>query len=102
MLDNIIILFLVVGAFICGLRLSSYYHENAAEHEKYMLQQQYARLKADVDADDVMQPYVAPPVKHPFVIPPEFVDNLRRRRAATMRVDKTNLQKPGASAGKIL
>ena len=89
MLDNIIILLLIVGAFICGIRLSTCFHENAAEHEKYMLQKQYARLKAGVDADDAAQPYVAPPVKQPFCVPPEFVETLRKRKAATMRVEKT-------------
>jgi len=89
MLDNVIILLLILGAFIFGLRLSSYYHTNAAEHERYMLRKQYARLQAGLDADDIAQPYVAPQVRQKFTAPPEFINALKRGKRATMRVDNT-------------
>lgn len=88
-LDNFIIVSLIVGAFISGFRLAQRLAERAAAHEKYALQKQYARLQAGVDADDVMQPYIAPPqYKHRFAVNQEFAERLNENGQATIRVNR--------------
>ena len=86
MLDNVIIILLIIGAFTAGMKLSNWFHFNAQEHEKYMLQKQFLRFQANCDADDPCQPYVAPPVKRRYNVSPEFVERLRHNGAATERV----------------
>ena len=81
-LDNLIILLLIGGAFVAGLRLSARFYRQAYEQEQHALRKQFARLQAGIDADDSAQPYVAPP--NP--IPDSFVEHLRRNGAATIRV----------------
>lgn len=78
-LDNTIILSLIVGAFIAGMKIADKYHREARLEIKSALQRQYLRLQADMDADDPVQPYK-------FEVPPEFEERLRENGSATMAV----------------
>jgi len=59
-IDNVLIVSLIIGAFIAGVRLDNYYQTKAAKALKDALQQQYVRLRAGSDADDPLKPYLGP------------------------------------------
>ena len=80
-LDNTIILSLIVGAFIAGMKIADKYHREARQEIKTALQRQFLRLQTDMDADDPVQPY-----QSPFSVPPEFEERLRENGSATMAV----------------
>ena len=83
--DNLLILMLIAGAFLYGKYLGDKYHKEAETEKQYALRKQYVRLKAGCDADDPAQPYVAPPqASRP--IPSEFIEHLRRNKRATMQL----------------
>lgn len=86
LLDNFIILTLIIGSFVAGLKLANWYNAKASAEQKYALEKQFVRLQAGSDADDPVQPYVPP---NP--IPVEFMDHLRANGRATMQFDKSNL-----------
>jgi len=82
---------LVIGSFCCGIKLSDHYHRIAEETRRYALEKQYSRLLAGCDADDPVQPYVAPPVhKRRFQVTPEFEQTFRQNGSATMQVGNQN------------
>ena len=84
-IDNLLILVLIAGAFLYGKYLGDKYHKEAETEKTYALQKQYVRLKAGCDADDPGQPYVAhPSASQP--IPAEFIEHLRRNKRATMQL----------------
>lgn len=88
-LDNVIIVTLIVGAFAAGMKIADRYHNQAWREQVYALQKQYARLQTGCDADDPVQPYV------PFSVPEEFANRLKSNRRAVMQVTSP----PQASAG---
>ena len=82
-LDNLIILTLIAGAFLCGKHFSDSYHRKAKDDITYALQKQYARIVAGCDADDAGQPYVPYPNQ---AITPSFMERLRKNKQATMQL----------------
>ena len=52
------VLLLIVGAFFGGMVTADRYNEKARKEEKYSLEVQYARLRANVDFFDPAGPYV--------------------------------------------
>lgn len=84
-LDIAMILGLVSGAFIAGMKLSDKYHAHEQAMVNYALQKQYARLKAGVDADDVGQPYVPHP-EPKYKVSSEFMEHLKKNKCATMQL----------------
>ena len=84
-------LILIILSFISGLKLSDHYHKVSDAEKKYALEKQYLRLKAGMDADDIMQPYVAPPDKRNFTVPSEFINRLQTTGNASMRITKNNI-----------
>ncbi len=81
MIEYIIVLALLVGAFIAGMKTSDRYHRQAPEELKYALQKQYVRLVSGSDADDPVQPYVnrAP-------IDESFMRHLHKHGKATKQI----------------
>lgn len=55
------ILLLVVLAFFGGMVTANWYNEKAKREERYSLETQYARLRANVDYHSPIGPYVSPP-----------------------------------------
>ena len=80
----LIALFLIVGSFIAGLKLSDWYHGQAEQERQYALEKQFLRLRAGVDFNDPSGPYVSRQ-KNP--LPPEFEERLRKNRRATISLN---------------
>lgn len=80
----ILVLLLIIGSFIAGLKLSGYYHRIASAEKEYALQKQYVRLRAGADADDPVGPYVA---RHKVQLPPEFEEHLHQNGRATVSLN---------------
>jgi hypothetical protein len=78
-----IMLFLITGSFIAGLKLSGYYHRCADADKEYALQKQYMRLRAGADADDPVGPYVS---RNNIVLPPEFEKRMKQNGRATASI----------------
>ena len=75
MIDNIIILCLIVGAFIAGKKISDSYHDKVIEYLLYQIRLNYAEKGVG---------YVAPPVKKKHVpIGQDFMDRLKENGRAT-------------------
>ena len=75
-----IVLFLIIMAFIAGLKLSGWYHRQAEQDRQYALEKQFVRLRTGADADDPVGPYVA---RQRIQLPPEFEERLRENGRAT-------------------
>ena len=89
-IGTLILLVMMVGSFIAGVKLSDYYADRQDTAVNYALKKQFARLQAGVDADDTAQPYVSPDeqdqVYRRYEIPQEFVDQLQISGQATMKL----------------
>ena len=74
-LDNVIIIFLIVGSFIAGKVISDRYHEKIESEYEYMIK---------VIAAERGVGYITPPDKKPRVpIGQPFMDKLRENGRAT-------------------
>jgi len=84
MIDNIIIILLIVGAFIAGLRLADHYHYREQKVREYRERladyRDYARWTGPGG------PYVQAPAKE--TIGQEFMDKLRTHGRAVTRLTK--------------
>lgn len=80
----ILTLFLIIAAFIAGLKLSGWYHNQAEQDKQYALEKQFVRLKAYADADDPVAPYVP---RRRVQLPPEFEEQLRENGRATVSLN---------------
>lgn len=80
----ILVLLLIIGSFIAGLKLAGYYHRQATADREYALQKQYARLCVGADADDAVAPYVP---REPIQLPPEFEEKFRQNGRATVSLN---------------
>ena len=88
-LDNVIILLLVIGSFIAGMKISDRYHSLIESEQDYMLRLHAAEKGVG---------YVAPP-RRQLTIGQEFMDKLRENGRATQRLGKTKQRgSDGASA----
>lgn len=103
-LDNLIIVSLIVGAFIAGMYVSERFNAKTAIEVKEALEKQYLRLRAKADADDPCRPYVAPRVLHPVPKPTgdfdgdqfisqSFMDELKANGKARIAFKKSDLAK---------
>lgn len=79
-------LFISAASFFCGVRLSDRYHEQKEREIRNALQKQFVRLKAGVDSDDPVQPYVAPEPEKKYSVSHEFIRRLRTNGSATEAV----------------
>lgn len=75
-LEAVLIMLMVIGAFVAGLRLDAYYQNKAANETKTALEKQFLRLKSGSDADDPCRPYGTPVFQHP--IPTNYPDDYRK------------------------
>jgi hypothetical protein len=108
-LDNLIILSLIVGAFFAGMYISSRFNMKSAIEVKDALEKQYLRLRAKADADDPCRPYVAPRVLQSMPRPvatgdydgdeelrpitPAFMDHLKANGKAATKFCKSDIAK---------
>jgi len=77
-IDNIVILLLIFGAFVLGKRISDSYHEKQIQELEFQL-----RLAAAEKGVG----YVAPPVKKKYVpIGQPFMDKLKENGHATQQL----------------
>lgn len=74
----------LAGGFYAGVTMARRFHAEEAANLKYMLQHQYDRIKAGVDADDPLQPYT-PPAQ---VITADFERKFRKDGRAITRLNK--------------
>ena len=79
--DNVIILLLIVGAFIAGLKLAGYYHTKLFEERDYQERLREAREYAQWTGPG--GPYVA---RHP--INDEFMQRLRTNKRAIQKLNR--------------
>ena len=80
----IAVLLLIICSFVAGLKLSGWYHRQAAEERQYALEKQFVRLKAGSDADDPVGPYVP---RRRVQLPPEFEEQLKSNGRATVSLN---------------
>lgn len=74
----------IFASFVFGLKTSDKYHEQKEYEVRQALQKQFVRLKANVDTDDPVQPYVAPEPK--YAASREFMRRLKTNGSATEAV----------------
>ena len=103
-LDNLIIVSLIIGAFFAGMYVSGRFNAKSAVEVKDALEKQYLRLRAKADADDPCRPYIAPRVLHPLPKPTgdfdgdlpinnAFMDELKANGKAKTTFKKSDLAK---------
>ena len=103
-LEAALIMLMVVGAFVAGLRLDAYYQNKAANETKTALEKQFLRLKSGSDADDPCKPYVwsLPEKKlqtgdfdgdRPNPLPPECLHNLKENGKAVAKFRRSDIAK---------
>ena len=103
-LDNLIIVSLIVGAFFAGMYVSGRFNAKSAIEVKEALEKQYLRLRAKADADDPCRPYIAPRVLTPFPRPTgdfdgdqpigqSFMDELKTNGKAKTSFKKSDVAK---------
>ena len=103
-IDNLIIIALIVGAFIGGLKLSDRYHDNENIRVKEALERQFLRLKTKMDADDPCKPYVRcyTPIQPTGdydgdgPISPEFMKELKETGKAKTVIKKADIERYAA------
>ena len=75
MIDNIIILLLIIGAFIAGMKISDHYNRQISDYLDYVLRIQAAQQGVG---------YIARPRRSP--ISQEFMDKLRKEGRAVQQI----------------
>ena len=80
-LDNVIILVLIVGAYLFGMRTADRYHEKAEAEKNYALRLQQYREISQSNAS-----YVAPPAKRVPIGQP-FMDKLKSNGRAVAQIN---------------
>lgn len=73
MLDNVIIILLIIGAFLAGKFISDSYNDKIVAHLEYALK---------ISAADKGYGYIAPPVKKQVPIGQSFMDRLKENGQA--------------------
>jgi hypothetical protein len=91
----VVILLLIVVSYLGGMATANYYNEKARREEKYLLEVQYARLRAGVDFYDPAGPYVykgngragGPPI----IRNPSLDDSVARREGSKSAFDLSQM-----------
>lgn len=72
----ILVILYMILSFWAGMRVADHYNDAATQRQEMALQEQYARLRAGVDAHDPGKPYIGQ----------DFMDTLRKNGRATTRL----------------